>query len=50
MSSSKLGFKRHLSWNDAVHGTTDNRINNNHSLSKNSTVVANSLIWTAVNN
>ena len=41
-----MGFKRYLFRNDAIHGATDNRTNNNNSISKNSTMAANSTVWT----
>ena len=43
-----MGFERYLSWNDAIYGTSDNRINNNNSFPKNCTVAANSAVWTVI--
>ena len=41
-----MGFKRYLSRNDAIYGTSDNWVDYNNSISKNCTMVANSTVWT----
>ena len=41
-----MGFKGYLPWDDAVHGSSDNWINNHNNISKNCTMVANSTVWT----
>ena len=45
-----MGFKRYLSWNDAIYGSSGNWPSNNNHISKNSIVVTNSVVWTVVNN
>ena len=45
---SRMGFKRYLSRNDAIYGTSDNWLDNYNNISKNCTVVANCLVWTVI--
>ena len=37
-------------WNDAIYGSSSNWINYNNSISQNSALVTNTVVWTVVNN
>ena len=41
-----MGFKRYLFRDDAIHGSPNNWVNNNNSISTNCTMAANSTVWT----
>ena len=41
-----MGFKRYLSRNDAIYGSSSYRIDNNYIISENCSLATNSLIWT----
>ena len=41
-----MGFKRYLSWNDEIYGSSSYRVNNNYNISSNSTMASNHAIWT----
>jgi hypothetical protein len=41
-----MGFKRYLSWNDAIYGSSSYRVNNNYNISSNSTMASSLPIWT----
>ena len=41
-----MGFKRYLSWYDAIYGLTGDRINNNNNVSQDSFMATYTLIWT----
>ena len=43
-----MGFKRYLSRNDAIYGTSGNWFSNYNTISKNCTVVTNGLVWTVI--
>ena len=43
-----MGFKRYLSRNDAIYGSSGNWFSNYNTISKNCTMVTNCLVWTVI--